>query len=490
MLVDGKETDTDVIPLDSKRRTYVMKDGVTYKINDGTTCKYGGETGILKAYKTFLSASGTVTVLEEGNTLTIKDNNYFGGVETDTIVTTTVTDDVDVIYNAIDIQRMYSLAVHSGFKNIQSTDITVDGLVITFQPTEGIIDGLAFNKKEQSQLTITGGLSQSRVDLVVLRKVQATGKVTFEVKQGATGSTQAPKADKTTLGVYELEVCTVRVSAGVSSLQQADIADVRKTLTTTRDDLTGFDWEGIPLASGSAINKGDMVKYREVAYIALTDVSNPFQSITSANWTDYFYPVPTLGEATKNHLSLTTYNSFMFDVTNTSRAKYAKLGTYSNNYVLYGLLMDGHELGAEETAIYNTLAAKTRQAFFTTSGATVKTRDYRGRFTAYQSESTYLRTTPPNETGTNEPANVIGAIIGDGTRLIQGSFEAMVGNVYAGTGLFKQVLRTTSVLVTNKGVGGQYSVTSSSERTTPTTPTNRPDGVVLPLPLLQILDRG
>ena len=265
MLVNGQATDTDVIPVDSKRRTYVMVGSTTYKLNDGTVCEYKGESGILKSYKTFLGTSGELTVLVENDTLTVKDDDYFNGVPTETTVITTQTDDVDILYNALDLQRMYAMSVYSGFEKIANEDISVNGLNISITSCKGIIDGLSFFKKETSTVSIKGGLSQARIDLVVLRKSQVEATVEFAVIQGELGSTEIPTYTQNNLGLFEIPVCSVNVGAYVTDIQRADIKDYRNYLMTQKEKPVEDNGSTInPKQSRTAVLTNDAATVRDI----------------------------------------------------------------------------------------------------------------------------------------------------------------------------------------------------------------------------------
>ncbi len=141
--------------------------------------------------------------------------------------------DLEILYQATEIQRATSITNVDGFNSTSDTDIVVTGeSTITLTPQSGVIDGLSFWWNENIQLPIEAGDNFPRIDLIVLEKNQAKTQTNVVVKKGTMASNPvAPSIEQTTLGYYELPIMEVYVNASASSISTANITDLRNPIT-------------------------------------------------------------------------------------------------------------------------------------------------------------------------------------------------------------------------------------------------------------------
>ncbi len=104
-------------------------------------------------------------------------------------ITSDKENDLQILYNAKEIQQYTSMMYADCFLAMSANDITVDEVSsrIIVSPQNGIIDGLSFCIHESSILQIDVGLLP-RIDLIVLEKNQETATVEIKVKRGTPSS--------------------------------------------------------------------------------------------------------------------------------------------------------------------------------------------------------------------------------------------------------------------------------------------------------------
>lgn len=136
----------------------------------------------------------------------------------------------DIEYNAEDLQTTYQFLYGSGIvkDKLYGNIIASGGRQITIQSSMFVIDGyVGFFKSPQSAIVDIGD-SSPRIDLLVLRKVQAEGDVYLAVKRGIPSATPtAPALTQNTNGIYEIALAEITMQANSQWISQGDVKDVR-----------------------------------------------------------------------------------------------------------------------------------------------------------------------------------------------------------------------------------------------------------------------
>lgn len=199
--------------------------------------------GIVKSYKSMLTVAGLILEIPLGSSVKNLETNFQGlTIETET----SSGNNINILYDAQDVQNHSSLTNKDGFNSTTSTDIVVQGqstIILTTQ--SGVIDGLSFNINNNVEIPIKAGDSLPRIDLVVLKKNQLLSTIEIELKQGVPSSNPlVPSITQVNLGLYELPVFRVYVNVAQTTLSRNNITDLRNP--TSKHNAIGYsDMAGI-----------------------------------------------------------------------------------------------------------------------------------------------------------------------------------------------------------------------------------------------------
>ena len=135
-------------------------------------------------------------------------------------------------YFATDFAEYFSPILTNGVYPFSSTNLqaTADGLSmrVMVQPGKGWINGYGYYNDAVKYLPLTNADgATNRIDRVVLRWSRANRQITAEVKQGEYATTPVAPDVQRDADIYELALADVLVSAGVTSISQANITDQR-----------------------------------------------------------------------------------------------------------------------------------------------------------------------------------------------------------------------------------------------------------------------
>lgn len=175
------------------------------------------------------------------NSLIKTSDNFIGN--------TVINDDgnLDIKYTAEDMQVVVANQTISGFAmygNINEEVVATGGMNIRVGRLSGIVDGISFYFNKGIDVLIETGGSSRRIDTIVIRKDQASRKVSVEVKKGDNTNTPQPLTQNF-LGIYEIAICDVVVDVSNGNLAQNNITD-RRTQFSYKLSRTGeiVAWAG------------------------------------------------------------------------------------------------------------------------------------------------------------------------------------------------------------------------------------------------------
>lgn len=141
----------------------------------------------------------------------------------------------DRVYSASDFAHYFSLFVGDGVFLKPSTSLQVTakaspGMAVTVNPGSGWIKGyyLTIPIGESETLTIpTAHASLPRIDSVIMGLDFTNRQIRLYVKSGTAAASPSPATLTRTSSLHELELAQVTVAAGVISVTQANIKDMR-----------------------------------------------------------------------------------------------------------------------------------------------------------------------------------------------------------------------------------------------------------------------
>lgn len=145
----------------------------------------------------------------------------------------------DRVYSASDFAHYFSLFVGDGVFLNPSTSLQVTakaspGMAVTVNPGSGWIKGyyLTIPTGESETLTIpTAHASLPRIDSVIMGLDFTNRQIRLYVKSGTAAASPSPATLTRTNSLHELELAQVTVAAGVISVTQANIKDMRYNAT-------------------------------------------------------------------------------------------------------------------------------------------------------------------------------------------------------------------------------------------------------------------
>lgn len=144
--------------------------------------------------------------------------------------------DYDRVYSASSFAHYFSLLVKNGVFPDPSTGMQVKAssnpdMHVSVQPGSGWINGYYITVEDNvpEQLTVpTANPSLSRVDSVIMGLNYVDRKIQLYIKSGAVSASPSSVFLQRDKDLYELELAQIIVSAGMASISQSSIIDMRQ----------------------------------------------------------------------------------------------------------------------------------------------------------------------------------------------------------------------------------------------------------------------
>ena len=141
----------------------------------------------------------------------------------------------DRVYSAANFAHYFSLLVQNGVFPDPSTGMQVKAstspdMHVSIQPGSGWVNGYYITVSDSSpeQLTVpTANPSLSRIDSVIMGLNYVDREIQLYIKSGAVSASPSAVSLQRDNDLYELELAQITVSAGVASITQASITDMR-----------------------------------------------------------------------------------------------------------------------------------------------------------------------------------------------------------------------------------------------------------------------
>lgn len=142
----------------------------------------------------------------------------------------------DRVYSASSFAHYFSLLVKNGVFPDPSTGMQVKAssnpdMYVSVQPGSGWINGYYITVKDNvpEQLTVpTANPSLSRIDSVIMGLNYVDRKIQLYIKSGAVSASPSAVSLQRDNDLYELELAQITVSAGMASISQSSITDMRQ----------------------------------------------------------------------------------------------------------------------------------------------------------------------------------------------------------------------------------------------------------------------
>lgn len=143
--------------------------------------------------------------------------------------------DYDRIYSAATFAHYFSLLVQNGVFPDPSTGMQVKASInpdmhVSVQPGSGWVNGyyITVEANAPERLTVpTANPSLSRIDSVIMGLNYVDREVQLYIKSGAVSASPSAVSLQRDNDLYELELAQITVSAGMASITQANITDMR-----------------------------------------------------------------------------------------------------------------------------------------------------------------------------------------------------------------------------------------------------------------------
>lgn len=142
----------------------------------------------------------------------------------------------DRVYSAATFAHYFSLLVQNGVFPNPSTSMQVKALSnpdmrVSIQPGSGWVNGyyITVDNNTPEQLTVpTANPSLSRIDSVIMGLNYVDREIQLYIKSGAVSASPSAVSLQRDNDLYELELAQITVSAGMASVSQANITDMRQ----------------------------------------------------------------------------------------------------------------------------------------------------------------------------------------------------------------------------------------------------------------------
>lgn len=143
----------------------------------------------------------------------------------------------DRVYSASSFAHYFSLLVKNGVFPDPSTGMQVKAssnpdMHVSVQPGSGWINGYYITVEDNvpEQLTVpTANSSLSRIDSVIMGLNYVDRKIQLYIKSGAVSASPSAVSLQRDNDLYELELAQITVSAGMASISQSSIVDMRQS---------------------------------------------------------------------------------------------------------------------------------------------------------------------------------------------------------------------------------------------------------------------
>lgn len=143
--------------------------------------------------------------------------------------------DYDRVYSAATFAHYFSLLVQNGVFPDPSTGMQVKAstnpdMHVSVQPGSGWVNGyyITVEANAPEQLTVpTANPSLSRIDSVIMGLNYVDREIQLYIKSGAVSASPSAVSLQRDNDLYELELAQITVSAGMASITQANITDMR-----------------------------------------------------------------------------------------------------------------------------------------------------------------------------------------------------------------------------------------------------------------------
>ncbi len=203
------------------------------------TIDYEETIGLVKSYNSMLSQNNQIIAVPINSDVTRVSDSFRGH----TIFTEN--NNLDILYDASDIQEHTYLTNADGFNSVSEHDITVTGkMVMTLLPQSGIIDGLTFSMSQPQNVAFEVGEDGMRRDLILLRKDQHSRSISIVLRRGIPAMRpELPPYEQNHFGIYELPIFSVFIDLGFDPVKRIHVLDLRRNLGkenyTTQNNLCG-----------------------------------------------------------------------------------------------------------------------------------------------------------------------------------------------------------------------------------------------------------
>lgn len=143
--------------------------------------------------------------------------------------------DYDRVYSAATFAHYFSLLVQNGVFPDPSTGMQVKASInpdmhVSVQPGSGWVNGyyITVEANAPEQLTVpTANPSLSRIDSVIMGLNYVNREIQLYIKSGAVSASPSAVSLQRDNDLYELELAQITVNAGMASITQASITDMR-----------------------------------------------------------------------------------------------------------------------------------------------------------------------------------------------------------------------------------------------------------------------
>ena len=203
------------------------------------TIDYEETLGFVKSYNSMLSQNNEIIAVPINSDVKRVSDNFRG------YTIFTENNNLDILYDASDIQEHTYITNADGFKTIDENDITMVGnMTATLLPQSGIIDGLTFSMSQPQNISFEFVEDSPRIDLVLIRKDQSNRSTSIVVRKGIPAYRPTiPLCEQNHFGIYEVPIFSIFVDIGVTSLNRSNILDMRhnpgKENYLERNDICG-----------------------------------------------------------------------------------------------------------------------------------------------------------------------------------------------------------------------------------------------------------
>ncbi len=256
MLVNGQTPVISTYPFNSTSLMVVSttidgKEIIKY-LNIDTEIEYINTSkqstiGLVKSYNSIYDTTNNKIVeVPVGSFVKVFESD-FEGTTVEVSIEGSDKNNINILYDATDVQRHTSITNADTFNSENESDIVVSGEnTIILTPQSGVIDGLSFYFDENISITIETGNTLPRIDLVILEKNQTLSTVEIKVKRGTpSNSPVVPSVEQTKLGFYELPIFSVSVASEQTELDDSMITDLRPYKSNSENEYLNLTKDGI-----------------------------------------------------------------------------------------------------------------------------------------------------------------------------------------------------------------------------------------------------